>query len=58
MLNKWLTLKEAAAYMGASPSWLYKESARLGIPRATVGKTYRYNPDKLDQWLEGGTKNA
>lgn len=49
--ERWITLKEAAAHMQVSPSWLYQKGLKAGVPRARIGSTYRFKKSELDQWM-------
>ena len=46
--ERWLTLKEAAAHLNVSPSWLYQKGQSAGVPRVHIGTKYRYQVSKLD----------
>jgi excisionase family DNA binding protein len=50
--ERWITLKEAAAHLNVSPSWLYQKGKEAGVPRARIGNKYRYQVSKLDAWME------
>lgn len=49
--ERWITLKEAAAHLNVSPSWLYQKGNQAGVPRARIGNKYRYRASDLDAWL-------
>jgi excisionase family DNA binding protein len=49
--ERWITLKEAAAHLNVSPSWLYQKGNKAGVPRARIGNKYRYRTSDLDTWL-------
>jgi excisionase family DNA binding protein len=49
--ERWITLKEAAAHLNVSPSWLYQRGSQAGIPRAKIGNKYRYQVSQLDGWM-------
>jgi excisionase family DNA binding protein len=53
--ERWITLKEAAAHLNVSESWLYQKGASAGVPRAKIGNKYRYQVSKLDAWMEGSS---
>ncbi len=49
---------EAAAYIGASYSWLMRE-ARLGrVPSYNVGHKRFFNKQKIDLWLDDLEKKS
>jgi excisionase family DNA binding protein len=49
--ERWITLKEAAAHLNVSPSWLYQKGQRAGVPRARIGSKYRYQVSQLNDWM-------
>jgi excisionase family DNA binding protein len=49
--ERWITLKEAAAHLQVSASWLYQKGTRAGVPRTKIGNTYRYRISDLNRWL-------
>ena len=49
--GRWITLKEAAAHLNVSPSYLYQKGDSVGIPRYRIGQFYRYNTLELDAWV-------
>lgn len=50
--ERWITLKEAAAHLNVSTSWLYQKGKAAGVPRVRIGNKYRYQVSKLDQWMD------
>lgn len=50
--GRWMTLKEAAAHLNFSPSYLYQRGDSVGIPRYKVGSKYRYKLSELDAWVQ------
>jgi excisionase family DNA binding protein len=50
--RKWLTIKEAARYIGMSVGFLRKAVRLRSVPHTRVGtKALRFDRDALDQWL-------
>ena len=49
--ERWITLKEAAAHLNVSRSWLYQKGQAAGVPRARLGSKYRYKSSDLDAWM-------
>jgi excisionase family DNA binding protein len=47
----WINLREAAAHLQVSKSFLYQKGQSLGIPRVKLGSKYRYKKSDLDTWL-------
>ena len=50
----WMNAKEAAAYLGYSPSEFNRLAASEQIPRHKRGAGYRYNREELSEWLLAG----
>lgn len=50
--ERWITLKEAAAHLNVSRSWLYQKGQAAGVPRARIGSKYRYRTSELDAWMK------
>jgi excisionase family DNA binding protein len=55
--DSWLSVKEAATYLGKSPHWLYQNRERLQIPCTAVGGTLRFEKSKLDDWISNHSQN-
>ena len=49
--ERWVTLREAAAHLNVSRSWLYQKGQVAGVPRARIGSKYRYRTSDLDIWM-------
>lgn len=47
-----LTLKEAAAHLRKSPSWLYHNRHRLGIRGHKIGGCWQFLKEDLDAYIE------
>ena len=52
--ENWITLKQAAAHLNVSPSWLYQRGKAAGVPRARIGNKYRYLVSVLNAWMQEG----
>lgn len=50
-----LSVEEAAARLGRSPSWVYKNKACLPAVRFPTGG-YGFDERKLERWIEGRTR--
>jgi len=50
--ERWITLKEAAAHLRVSPSWLYQRGESAGVPRVRIGNKYRYQISALNSWMQ------
>lgn len=55
--NCWVTLKTAAQYLNVSCSWLYQRGESAGVPRARIGRSFRYNLVELDKWMNRDSRN-
>ena len=55
-INKWISLEEAAAYLGVKPGtirdWLRKGKA---IPAHKVGKQWKFKATEIDEWIKSGS---
>jgi excisionase family DNA binding protein len=50
--KKWLTIKEAASYIGMSVGFLRKNVRLRSVPYARLGsKALRFDRDALDAWI-------
>lgn len=49
--ERWLTLREAAAHLNVSRSYLYQNGKTAGIPRVRIGTKYRYQVSQLNAWM-------
>jgi excisionase family DNA binding protein len=50
--GRWITLKEAAAHLNVSTSYLYQKGDSVGIPRYKIGNKFRYKLSELDTWVQ------
>jgi len=50
--GRWITLREAAAHLNVSLSYLYQKGDLMNIPRYKVGRQYRYELAELDAWVK------
>lgn len=54
--KRYLTRKEASAYLGLSRGAVYKLIAKRDIPFIPIAtKTYRFDKEELDKWMKGRT---
>ena len=49
--DSWMSVKEAATYLGKSPHWLYQNRERLQIPCTVIGGSLRFEKSQLDDWI-------
>ena len=50
----WMNANEAAAFLGYNQSEFNRLASSKEIPRHKRGAGYRYNREKLDEWLLAG----
>lgn len=55
--DKWISLEEAAIYLGIKPvtlrDWI-KKSSDNRIPAHRVGKLWKFKKSELDAWIKSG----
>ena len=56
--DAWLNLKETAAYLKVSKSWIYQVGNRLDFPKHKIGTTYRYKKSELDTWMKAQSQDS
>lgn len=53
--DKWISLEEAAEYLGVKPitirDWIKKGN---GIPAHKIGKQWKFKRSELDAWVKSG----
>lgn len=47
----YLTMKQAAIYLGTTVRWMKANIHQRNIPHSRLGRQYRFKPSALDQWL-------
>ena len=55
-IGRWITLKEAAAHLNLSASYLYQKGDSVGIPRYKIGNKFRYKLSDLDAWVQAQSR--
>ena len=55
-IGRWMTLKEAAAHLNVSASYLYQKGESVGIPRYKIGSKFRYKMSELDAWVKSQSR--
>jgi excisionase family DNA binding protein len=53
MNMQWMTVKDVAEYLKLSNDLIYRLAQQGRIPVSKVGNRWRFNKDKIDQWMEG-----
>jgi len=56
MTNEILTAEDVCGYLKIPRSTLYKLSRDKTIPAFRVGRHWRFQREKIEQWLEGQAK--
>lgn len=51
-MKEWLKLEEIAVYLKMSQASLYKMAQKGKIPAVKLGRTWRFNREAVDGWLE------
>lgn len=54
--GRWITLKEAAAHLNVSTSFLYQKGDSVGVPRYKIGNKFRYKLSELDAWVQAQSR--
>lgn len=49
---EWLTLEELGQYLKVSRAYLYKEVQGGRIPAVKIGRSWRFDRSRIDQWLK------
>ena len=55
-IGRWMTLKEAAAHLNVSTSYLYQKGDTVGVPRYKIGNKFRYKLSELDAWVQSQSR--
>jgi hypothetical protein len=53
-----LTTKQAAAYLGKTPEWIWHNRDRLSIPYVLIGGRYHFKKESLDLWISSCEVNS
>lgn len=51
-------VEQTARFLNFSTSWVYRRVAMNGIPHRKIGKSVRFSPRELHEWLEGKSVEA
>jgi excisionase family DNA binding protein len=54
MQERWLSVDEIAAHLGASPDWIHKWLTRKNMPAHKVGRLWKFLASDVDAWVKGG----
>lgn len=55
--DSWMSVKEAATYLGKSAHWLYQNRERLEIPCTVIGGSLRFERAQLDDWIQNRSRS-
>jgi excisionase family DNA binding protein len=58
MIENLMTVKEVAALLRVSPQTLYKMLEQGSIPAVKIGSQWRFDREKIKDWLKGQTGPA
>jgi|GEM_PF-871745 len=53
-MKNWLTIDEMCQLLKVKKSWIYQKTMVTGpgcLPRLKVGKSLRFNPSDVKQWI-------
>jgi excisionase family DNA binding protein len=57
MENRWLSVEEAAAYLGVGRDTIYRWIKNHNLPTYKVGRLWKFKAEELDKWVkEVGSK--
>lgn len=51
--QEWMTVREVADYLRVSSDLIYRLSQEGKIPASRVGGRWRFNREKINEWMEG-----
>lgn len=54
--RKWLSVNQAADYLGFSKETIYRRLHDGSIPSHRIGKLHRFDRDELDKWVKKKNK--
>jgi excisionase family DNA binding protein len=54
MNRRWLSVEDAAAYLGISRDTVYKWIERKAMPAHKVGRLWKFQAEEIDAWVREG----
>ena len=52
--SAWLSVEEAATYLGISRDTVYKWIERKAMPAHKVGRLWKFQAEEIDAWVRAG----
>jgi len=52
MVDKLMTLEEAAKYLDIHPGTLYRWVRAKRVPAVKIGRVWRFRKEKLEEWFD------
>ena len=52
--DRWLSVDEIALYLGVKRDTVYKWIDRKQMPAHKVGRLWKFNASKVDEWVRAG----
>ncbi len=52
MKNRWMKVKEIAAYLQISKDLIYKWAQQGKIPVSKIGNQWRFNKEEVEEWAK------
>ncbi|MBX3728501.1 MAG: helix-turn-helix domain-containing protein [Candidatus Sumerlaeia bacterium] len=56
--QRWLSVPEAAEYLGIKPDTVYEWIGKKGMPAHRVGRLWRLDVEEIDAWVKSGKAGA
>ena len=50
--NRWMKVREVAAYLQISKDLIYKWAQQGRIPVSKIGNQWRFNKDEVEEWAK------
>ena len=50
--NRWMKVKEVAAYLQISKDLIYKWAQQGKIPVSKIGNQWRFNREEIEEWAK------
>ena len=53
-IERWVSIKEIAEYLGVSRDTILNWIAKKGMPAAKIGRCWRFKVSEVDAWVKTG----